>query len=452
MNLLAFRTLSTVTLLTVCVIYGSRFAIAEQVPASESAALATDKKLRMQEISDAMERFKDRDLEGTLKYLEAAVKKNPELPPVYVILAGFYEAANLPQGIVQALETGVQKNPDDPEAYIFLAQISLREQRIIEADLLFNRASALLAKYDKNPKRKEALLPGLLNGLAQVSQSREDWATAKKYLEQWLKLDPKNAQAMQRLAFVLFQQKDAKGALAKLKEAKDADPKAMTPEARLALFYQQFGDKENAKKWMATALTAASNDLDTQLIAARLSLGNEQFDEAQNRAAAALRIDPNSLDAKSLRGLIALFQKDYKGAELYFEAAVLKSPSNFPAINNLALALVEQKDETKQRRALEYAENNMRQYSKSAEGTEAASTYGWVLYKLGKLEEADKALRAAISSGNFMPDTAYYAAVVAQARERKEEAKQLLKISLKSTNPFTMKHEATSLLEQLNKE
>jgi Tfp pilus assembly protein PilF len=253
---------------------------------------------------------------------------------------------------------------------------------------------------------------------------------------------------------VLFKQKDVDGALAKLKEAKAADPKVLTPEAIIAIYYQQSGDKANAKTWMATALKAAPNDLDTQLYAARLSLENGQLEDAQNRSVAALRINPASLEAKIIRGMVALFQKDFKAAEINFESAHLKDSENFAAKNNLAIALVEQKDESKKRSALGYARDNMQLYQKTNNAVEAASTYGWVLYKLNQLDDADKTLQAAISasSGNPPSDTAYYAAVVASEKNRKEEAKTLLKYALKSTAPFTMKPEATLLLEQLNKE
>ena len=40
----------------------------------------------------------------------------------------------------------------------------------------------------------------------------------------------------------------------------------------------------------------------------------------------------------------------------------------------------------------------------------AASTLGWVQYRLGHLTEAEKALNAVASSGNLNADTAYYVA------------------------------------------
>ena len=79
-----------------------------------------------------------------------------------------------------------------------------------------------------------------------------------------------------------------------------------------------------------------------------------------------------------------------------------------------------------------------------------------MLYKLNQIDDADKLLQSAISTGNSVgnlsPDTEYYAAVVASEKNRKEEAKTLLKDALKRTSPFTMKPEASALLEQLNKQ
>jgi Tfp pilus assembly protein PilF len=154
------------------------------------------------------------------------------------------------------------------------------------------------------------------------------------------------------------------------------------------------------------------------------------------------------LGAKILRGVVAIFQKDYTTAERYFELARLQSPRNFAAGNDLALALIEQDDKTKQLRALEYAESNVKLYQRNAE---AASTYGWVLYRLGRFDEAEKWLQAAVSSGQVSPDTAYYYARLLKERGRDAPAKQWLEGALKSTAPFAMRQEATALLEKLKK-
>jgi tetratricopeptide (TPR) repeat protein len=346
------------------------------------------------------------------------------------------------------LEQAVIDAPTDPEAYVIMGDLAVRERRFTESRMLYQKAADLAAKFTGSTKRKDLLQPRILGGLASIDEVQENWADARKQLEAWLKLEPKNALAMQRLANCLFHQKDADGALKKLKEAAKADPEVLTPEAILGQFYEQANDRENAKKWMAAALQAAPNDLRTHLIVGQWALETNQMPEAEAQAAAALKVDPKSLDAKILSGVIALFKKDYSAAERYFEAAHLQSPRNFASTNNLALVLVEQTDEAKKRRALEYAQSNVQQNPRSAE---AASTYGWVLYKLGRLDEAEKAFQAAVAGGSVGADTAYYIARLSYDRGRETQAKQWLDIALRSTGPFAMRQDATALMEKLKK-
>ena len=190
-----------------------------------------------------------------------------------------------------------------------------------------------------------------------------------------------------------------------------------------------------------------ANDLATHVAVSQWALDTAQLDLAQTEATAAAKIDPKSLDAMMLSGLIAMFRKDYPTAEHYFETAHLEAPRSFAASNNLALALAEQPEEAKKRRALDYAVTNVNE-SKNAE---AAATYGWVLYKLGRLDEADKALELAASSGQISPDTAYYIARVAVDRGHEARARQFLEGALKSTARFCMRPEAKALMEQLKK-
>ncbi len=80
-------------------------------------------------------------------------------------------------------------------------------------------------------------------------------------------------------------------------------------------------------------------------------------------------------------------------AEKDFEAVILQAPRDFNARNNLALALVEQKDDAnKQRRALEYARTNFEetrtnQNLQNRQG-DALSTLGWVYFCRGEFEQA----------------------------------------------------------------
>jgi tetratricopeptide (TPR) repeat protein len=404
------------------------------------------------ELAAAEAAFRQGKVADALKSLQEAVKKDPDQSPAQVILARMFLQARMGGDMRGALEQAVIDNPDDPEPYMVLADMALADRRLTEAQLLYQKASDLMADFKKSAKRKEALQPGIHRGLAQTAMNRKDWAGAQKQLEAWLKLAPKSTDAMRLLASCLFEQKNVASALEELKAAAKLDPeKILTPEAVVARLYEQAGDHENAKKWMISALTVAPQDLRTRLVAGEWALQTGRLEDAQTQAAAALQIDPTSLGAKILRGVVALFQKDYTTAERYFELASLQSPKSFAASNDLALALVEQDDKTKQARALEYAENNVKNYQRTPDAPQAFSTYGWILYRRGNLDEAEKWLNAAASSGPVSPDTAYYCARLARDRNRDEVARQWLDNALKSPSPFACRPEAAALLAKLKK-
>lgn len=413
-----------------------------------STTPATPPPPEIKEVKDAIAAFQKLDFDGALKALKTAVSKNADLPPAQVLMAQLFAQANQAQGVRTSLERAIIEEPTDPEAIVILADFALRESRVTEAGLLYAEAGRMMPGFTKGPKRKEVLEPRVSSGLAAVAEARGDWPLAQKHLEATLKLAPKDAMIMQRIARAMFQQKSANDALQMLRQAYGADKtNVLTPEATLATFYEQYGDHKNAQKWMGKALVAAPKDLKTLLVAGQWCLETNQIEEAQTHASNAMQADPASLEAKVLRGVVALFLKDYKGAETYFEAAHLQSPSAFPASNNLALALCEQpNDKMKLQRAVEYATTNARQYPKAAE---AASTYGWVLYKAGQLDQAEQALRQAAQSGNISSDTAYYLAQVSFDRGRKDDAKQLLQAALKNERPFSKRQEAEALLKKL---
>ena len=394
-------------------------------------------------------KFRQRDFDGALQSLKEAVKKNPDLPSAYVILARWFFQVNTPAGARNALERAVMESPEDPDAYVFLAEIAMSDRRVTEARLLFEKANSLLANWKGSEKRRKVMQSEVYGGLAGTDEARNRWVEAQKWLEAWLRLDPKSTAALQQIAQCLLQQKDENGALAKLREAVKIDPEILQPEATLAKFYAQTGQQKMAGKWMVEALKAAPRDLKTRLVAAQWAWENGQYEDAKKQADGAMKLDPKSIDAKMLAGIIALFQKDYPRAELYFEAAHRQSPKAFAASNNLALALAEQKDDAKRQLALDYAEMNVKQNPKMAE---AYSTYGWVLYRLGRLEEAEGALRNAASGGSFGAETAYYLArVLADRGGNDATAKQLLEGALKTNGPFAQREDAKALLEKLKK-
>jgi Tfp pilus assembly protein PilF len=206
------------------------------------------------------------------------------------------------------------------------------------------------------------------------------------------------------------------------------------------------GDHENVKKWMDAAIVAAPKNMKTRLAAGQLALETGQLEEARKHSLMAIRLDPQARQTRFFRGAIAMFEKDYEAAEAYFESALKQAPDDFGVRNNLAVALIQQPDEAKHRRALEIAEANAKQFPKMSE---AASTYAWVLYTMGRLDDAEKAIRGAASVAATDLDVAYIMARIAIDRRHHDEAKQVLEVALKNKAPALFQQEAKELFEKL---
>jgi hypothetical protein len=83
---------------------------------------------------------------------------------------------------------------------------------------------------------------------------------------------------------------------------------------------------------------------------------------------------------------------------------------------------------------------------------ELASTHGLVLYKLGRLDDAEYVLRTAAPIAAADIDTAYVLARVSADRGHKAEGRRMLETALKSTKTCMFRQEAEELLEELRKE
>lgn len=402
------------------------------------------------EIGDAVAKFNVGDVTGALDSLRQAVKAHPELPPAQVIMAQLYMRAQQGQLAQEALQKATQEVPGDPEAYIMLGQGALQANRLTEAESVLRKADSLLKDFKGTEERKTNLSVVTYSLLAQLDMNQKNFAGAQAQLAELLKMKPDSSRARVLLARALFEQDKFQEATDELKKAAGEDEGILTPDAILATWYEEKGDRKKAAEYMVAALEAKPKDINTRIAAAQWAFTTKQLDQAAQQAEIARQLDPDSLAAKIISGNIAIFQKDYAAAEKFLTDAHLQSPSNFTATNNLALALAEQEEEIKKRQAVEYANINVRLYPKQ---TEPWSTLGWALYRLGQIDEAERALRQAAQFKRLSPDTAYYIARVDADRGRKDEAITILEKALQSESAsFSKRAEAEALLAELKKE
>lgn len=416
-------------------------------------------------VSDAIDAFKRRDLEGARKALERAKTDQRRLPPVEIMMAKMLVAANLPAANVRAeLEQAVRKNPNDPEAYLMFADGLAYERQVTAAEALYQKAEKLVEAFNENPKRRLAFQKRVLSGSALVAESRSQWDAAEKLLRAWIQLDSTNTVPHLRLGRVLFQLGKGKEALAAFETARKIDPKsAPVPEVAIGQLYEQAAqeagsDADKAKNYhniakqsfdIATRRTPP--DLTAHLAAATWALQSNEMNLAQSYADAALKADPKSTDAMLTRAIVARFSNDLKTAEDFLTRAFTQAPGSFSVANQFALVLADSDSSDKRERARQLAENSYQLHSKTQFAPEAVATLGWVYYRLGRLGDAEKVLAAIVNANALSPDAAYYVSRVLFDRAKYADAQLILQQALRVSAPFANRVRATELLADIRK-
>jgi Tfp pilus assembly protein PilF len=405
---------------------------------------------RYSDVDDAIKRFANRDVEGARLLLDRARVKDPTLPPSTLLLAKMHVLARNGPAASAALEKTAQESPSDPEPSIILAEQALGGRRVIEADALYNQGLQLTEKFAENPKRKRSLEIRARLGRAMVAEQRKNWAAAASDTQALLKLDPENAGGHFRLGQALFMQKKYKEGFDELSAARRIDKSLFDPFVYAALFYDQQEMAAEAQQAFDRAVKNDPKDVNTLANYGQWLIKTGKLDQAEQVLAKAREVKPQALNILFLSGIAARMNKKMKPAEDYLMEALRIAPAEVNVINQLALVLIEQNEEEKRNRALQFAVVSSRINNQSPD---AQATLGWVLYQLGRTGEADAALQNAQRLGAFSPDSNFLIAKILKAQNRDNDAKLYLREALDNDNValFVNRQEAQALFETLNK-
>jgi len=396
------------------------------------------------DVDEAIKRFGNRDVLGARQFLESAKRKFPNLPPVELMMAKMHFVSGNPAAAQAALEQTVLDNPTDPEPYILLGDQAIAQGRTVEAEALYEKGLQLIGQFQGNAKRKHNMIIKARNGHALVAERRRKWEPAVADLQVLLQEDPDNATAHFRLGRALFMLKKQKEGYDELVKAQKLDDKLPHPMVSAALLYDQLGQDDEAAKSFQNAVRADRANLKTLVSYAQWLIQSGDPANAEKVLAEARKVDPESVDVLSLSGVAARMSKKMKPAEDYFVDALRLAPSNSGVINQLALLLIDQPDEDKRKRALDFAQINA---TLRPESSEANITLSWVLYKLGRTHDANEVFKKGVQMGGLTADSSYLVAQMLVDQGQKEVAKQILERALDNSEGtlFIMRSEAEQL-------
>jgi Tfp pilus assembly protein PilF len=407
---------------------------------------------RYAEVDEAIKRFMNRDVLGARQFLESAKRKDPSLPPTDVTLAKMYLAANNLAAARTAMEKSAMENPGDPEAYLILAELARREGRTIEADALYDKGLELTETFTENARRKRNFEIGARTGRAIVAAQRKNWSAAEADLEALLKIDPENAVGHYQLGVAQFMQGKYREGFTQFQEAKRLDKNKAIPNEYVAaaLLYDQLDKPTEAQKGFEQAVKSGATDANSMSAYAQWLIKTGSVQKAEQILDQARKANPDSLHLLILSGVAARMSNRAKPAEDFFVQAWGISPANADVLNQLALLLIEQQDQAKRERALQFAGISSQLSSQSGD---AQMTLAWVLYQLGRIGDADAALQNAVRLGNLSPDSRFLLAKILVDLKREAQAKPLLEEALESDYQgiFINRQAAQALLDTINK-
>ncbi|MGI6401538.1 MAG: tetratricopeptide repeat protein [Thermoguttaceae bacterium] len=394
---------------------------------------------------DALVLFNQQNFAGSLEKLRELYASNPASRPPRLIVARWFAQLNNPQAVRLSLEQATTETPDDPEAYYSLAEIAIREGSFTAAELLTQRGDLALAKYNANPTRQRNLTRASNLVKLAYSNARQKWNDSLRAITELIRLDGETAELDRAYARVLFQLNEDEKARQALQRAEKLDADGLPADAAMAQLYAMRGDKENAKASLDAALSANPKSTKVLLLSISNALGENDLNSAWNLVRR-LYQEEKSAEVLKTYGKVALFRSDFRNAEIAFQEAVRQNPLDTDASGGLALALCEQGDEEKCKRALQYAASNVQ---KQSNNRDFLATLGWTLYKAGQVDEAVKVLQQSIADGQINAASAYYFAVILNEKGQDDVAKQLLTAALSTTPPFAKRTDAQKLLAQI---
>lgn len=447
-----FASLLSLTLvLTICAGLSTDLRGQDAPPAAAEAKLSPE---ITAELQGAADQFSKGDFNGALERLKEICAKESLLSPPRVMMARWFAQAQQGDAFRALMDRATVESPTDPEAYLTLGEIALRQREFAAAGLFLERSEQLLQAYNANAERRKQMIIALLRNQANLAEVREDWRLMENRIDARMSVEGKTPDLLRQKAVAVFrQQRDEESH----KLLGEADSLTTNPEnivlpadAVMAQLYNARGDQERGKAFLAQALKKYPKSRGVLTLSAQQRLFDDDLAGARQLAEQLAAEDPAAAGPKRQVANIALFQEDYATAEKLLQEVLVAFPADIEATNGLALALCEQNDPVKLRRAVEYAAENVRRNNRNSE---ILATLGWVLFKANDFPQAAKVLQqaAAVTQGTITTQTAYYLAELNNKNGNAEQAKQILEALLKDKRPFAKKRQAQALLDELSK-
>ena len=355
----------------------------------------------------------DDEAEAALKLLEQNPPEEGEIAPI-LLRARLLQNLSRGKEAIPLLEKSIKKYPDDKRLRLTYARTLVEQDRMEDAKVQF---ANLVQQYPDDDE--------LRYSLALVCLEAKAWDEAKGYLEELIERESHVDSAHLNLGRIAEENNDPQAALLEYAQVGPGND-YLPAQLRQADILMSNGRTDQAEKRLAAAReTEPDYAIQLYLIQAETLSANNQGERAWKVLQKALLQYPDDLNLLYTRAMQAEKRNDLAQMEKDLRLIIKRDPENAMALNALGYTLSD--------RTTRYAEAKVlieQAHKLNPEDPAVLDSLGWVNYRLGNLDEAERLLRMALER---FPDqeVAAHLGEVLWANGKQREARQIWEKFLK---------------------
>lgn len=345
--------------------------------------------------------------EEALELLEGHAASEEEIPPL-LLRARLLQGLDRGDEALPLLKNGIERHPEDKRVRLAYARQLVELRRLDEAKSEF---AGLVQQYPDDDD--------LRYSLALVCLEAEAWDEAAVYLEELVARNAHADAAHFNLGRIYEQRGNPESALIEYALVGPGDDYLPAQVRQTEILFDSKRAAEAGSRLSRSREAQPDYAIQLYLIESEALANRQRLDESWEVIDQALERFPGDTNLLYTRAMLAEKRGDLGGLERDLRSIIEREPDNATALNALGYTLADRTTRYDEAKALIEQAHKL-----NPEDAATLDSLGWVNYRMGNLEEAERHLRAALAK---FPDheVAAHLGEVLWAQGKQREARKV---------------------------